>query len=146
MGNVAETKAASIAGPKAEATRSTGGHPGNGTVRIATSTTCVSNALDTNALTDGRTIVPLAGHFVDIQNEDLVNPLEVAFSAGAAATLVYGQTGTFAAGSAVAGWRIQPGQTIPVIVPPDATHFNHIQPAAATAATVSIRCSELMVK
>lgn len=141
-GSTAEIKQASYAAPMATATLSTGGHPGNGTVRTATSTTNVSTALDTNALNDGRTQVSFSGKYVDVKNEDLVNPLEFAFSVGAV-TLVYGQTSTFASGSAVAGWRLSPGETKSMIVPVSATHLNHIQPGGATAATIAVYCSEL---
>ena len=140
-GSTAEIKQASYAAPMASATQSAGGHPGNGTVRIATSSTNVSSALDTNALNDGRTQVAFSGKYVDVKNEDLVSPLEFAFSVGAA-TLVYGQTSTFAAGSAAAGWRLSPGETKSVIVPVNATHLNHIQPGGATAATIAVYCSE----
>jgi hypothetical protein len=142
MGDIAVTKAAAYAAPVAEAAGA-GDGPGNGTVRIATSSTAVSNALDTNTLDDGRVVAPMAGKYVNIKNEDTVSPLEVAFSV-AAVTLVYGTISAFTAGSAVAGWRLSPGETISEIVPPGMLFFNHVQPSGAVAATVAVRCSELV--
>jgi hypothetical protein len=142
MSASAEIKAASYFGPLASATPTAANSgPGNNPCRRPTSTANTSEALATRALQDGRTIAIWAGKYVDITNEDLVNPVEVAFSV-AAQTLVYGQVGTFAAGSAAAGMRIQPGQTKGVIVPPTALYANWIQPAAAPASTIEFHCSE----
>lgn len=123
-----------------QATPTTGGAPGNGTVRLATSSTNVSPALATNALDDGRTVALWAGKFVDIKNESATDYLECCFSVGAK-TLVYGTTSTFEAGSDIAGWRLDPGEKISVICPPLATHFNAVLGAAGPS-TVALRCSE----
>jgi hypothetical protein len=89
----------------------------------------------------GRIVIPWQGKYVDVTNEDPVNPLEVAFTVGAQ-TLVYGQIGTFAAGGhAASGERIQPGQTRSIICPGDATYANWILGAAGPS-TVAFRCSE----
>lgn len=137
----AQEKAASYYAPMAQATP-TDGSSGLGTVRFATSSTADSQALNTDVLQDGRTVYPWRGKYVNFKNEDLFNPLDVAFSVGAV-TLVYGQTAaSFAAGSAVAGWRLMPGEERSEMCPNDATHFNYVQPSGAVAATVALRLSE----
>lgn len=116
-----------------------------GVMRYATSSTSQPITMATVAVPGNEsdnTINPLRGKWLRIQNEDLVNPLDFAFGAGSAPTLVYGQPATFGTGSAAAGWRIMPGTYIDVIVPLDATHISHIQPASAPAATVAFYCSE----
>lgn len=138
--SVSQQKADSYYGPMAAA-EGTDGAIRNNVIRRPTSTTNTSEALETDVMLDGVTRVEWAGKYVNVANEDPVNPVEFAFSV-AAATLVYGQQGTFTAGSAVAGWRLQPGQMMSVIVPPTATFVNWIQPAAAAASTIAFYVSE----
>lgn len=133
-------KNAAYFGPVARATP-TDGTLSTNTIRIATSSTSTSAALNSDTMQDGSVKVVWAGKFVDVTNEDLVNPLDFAFSV-AAQTLVYGTTGTFAAGDAAAGERIFPGQTKSYIVPPGMGFANWIQPAGAVAATIAFRLSE----
>lgn len=133
-------KADAYFGPVAAA-EGTDGKYSNVVIRRPTSTTNTSEALETDALNDGRTTVDWSGRYVNVQNEDLVNPVEFAFSVGAQ-TLVYGQTSTFTAGNAACGWRLMPGAMMSVIVPPGCTHANWIQPATATASTIAFYCSE----
>jgi hypothetical protein len=145
MAGIPETKAASYYGPVARATP-TDGTQGNNAIRFATSSTADSKALNTDSKSDGETINPYWDKYVDIHNEDLSNPLEVAFSDGAAgATLVYGLSASFAAGSAVAGWRLNPGETKSVICPRGSTFFNFVQPGSVSASTVALYCSEGVV-
>lgn len=91
---------------------------------------------------DTKPLIPLRGKWLRIHNEDTVAGLDFAFGAGSAPTLVYGQTATFAAGHASAGWRIQPASYIDVVVPLDATHVAFIQASGAVASTVAFYCSE----
>lgn len=138
--SVAVDKAASVYGPMARA-QPTDGTLGNNTIRRPTSASNTSEALATATLADGVTKCVWAGKWVAIKNEDLTNPVEFAFSV-AAQTLVYGQTGSFAAGSAASGWRLGPGETIERVVPRDALYANWIQPAGASAATIALYVSE----
>lgn len=140
MPSNAEVKSASYFGPRTGTTPS-GLGPGNNTIRRPTATTNTSEALATGTGADNVTKVLWAGKFVDVRNEDLVNPVEYSFSVGAQ-TLVYGQAATLAAGSAAAGWRLGPGEKESVIVPPDCTHVNWIQPGSVSASTIAFRCSE----
>lgn len=140
MSSTAEIKDASYIGPVASATPTADGGPGNNTIRRASSSTNTSEALAINALDDGRSQVLWAGKFVDIKNESTTDYLEFAFSV-AAQTLVYGQTGTFEAGNAASGWRLDPGQTISVVCPPNCRFANWILSAAGPS-TVAMRCSE----
>ena len=137
---VATEKAASIYGPRAAATPSSGAL-GNNVVRLATSATSTSAALATASLADGRTVTVWAGKWVSIKNEDSTNGIDVAFSPASQA-LVYGQVSTFGAGNAACGWRLGPGEKLDVIVPPDSTYFNFVQPSGAAAATIALYCSE----
>jgi hypothetical protein len=136
----AEVKTASYFGPLAGTTPTDGNSRGNNPIRRPTSESNTSEALAT-ATINGRTVVLWAGQYVDICNEDLVNPLEYSFSFGAQA-ITYGQTGTFATGNAATGERLMPGERVSRIVPPDATYVNFRQPAGVTAATVLFRRSE----
>lgn len=140
MGSTAEVKDASYFGPVGETTPTADSKTGNNTVRLASSNTNTSSALAVNALEDGRTVVLWAGKFVDVKNESTTDYLEFCFSS-TARTLVYGQTSTFEAGSAVAGWRLNPGETLSVVCPPGSTHANWILSAAGPS-TVAFRCSE----
>jgi hypothetical protein len=133
-------KNAAYFGPVARATP-TDGTLSTNPIRRATSTTNTSEALNSDTMQDGSVKVPWAGHFVDVTNEDLVNPIDFAFSV-AAQTLVYGQTGTFAAGNAESGERINPGQTKSYVCPPGVGFANWIQPAGAAASTISFRLSD----
>jgi hypothetical protein len=146
MAGIPETKAASYYGPVARATPTDGGQ-GNNVIRFATSSTAASQALNTDTKTDGEIISPWWDKYVDIHNEDLVNPLEVAFSDGAAGvTLFYGRlSASFNAGAADSAWRLNPGETKSVICPRGSTFFNYVQPAAVSAATVALYCSEGVV-
>jgi hypothetical protein len=140
MGSNAEVKDASYFGPVGEATPTADGKTGNNTVRYASSNTASSQALAVNTIDDGRSLTLWSGKFVDVKNESLTDSLEFCFSV-AAVTLVYGTTSTFEAGSAVAGWRLDPGQTISVICPPNCKFANWILGAAGPS-TVAFRCSE----
>lgn len=140
MSSSAEAKFASIFGPMAAAENTTGG-TANNVIRRPTSSTATSEPLDADTLADGRPVVQWAGKFVTVKNEDMVNPLDFAYSTGAV-TLVYDQLGTFTAGSAVAGWRLGPGESISEMVPLAATHANWVQPGSAPAAKISFRCSQ----
>jgi hypothetical protein len=140
MAGAAVEKDASYFGPMAMATP-TDGTLATNTIRRATSSTNTSEALNSDTMQDGAVKVVWAGKFVDVTNEDLVNPLDFAFSV-AAQTLVYGKAGTFAVGDAESGERIFPGQTKSYIVPPGAGFANWIQPAGAAAATIAFRLSE----
>jgi hypothetical protein len=133
-------KNAAYFGPVARATP-TDGTLSTNPIRLATSSTNTSEALNSGTMQDGSVKVVWAGKFVDVTNEDLVNPLDFAFSV-AAQTLVYGQTGTFAAGNPASGERIFPGQTKSYIVPPGSGFANWIQPPLAAAATIAFRLSE----
>lgn len=140
MGSNAEVKDASYFGPVAEVTPTADSKTGNNTVRYASSSTAASQALAVNAV-DGRgNVVLWAGKFVDVKNESTTDYLEYAYSVGSV-TLVYGTTSTFEAGSAVAGWRLAPGETRSEIVPPGCTHANWVLSAAGPS-TVAFRCSE----
>lgn len=138
MSSTAEIKDASYFGPLASASP-TDGTSGNNTVRRASSSTNTSEEL-LNATVNGRVVYPWQGHYVDIKNESTVDALDFAFSV-AAQTLVYGQTGTFAAGNVASGWRIGPGEKISVICPPTAKFANWILGAAGPS-TVAMRCSD----
>lgn len=140
MGSNAEVKDASYFGPVGETTPTADGKTGNNTVRYASSSTNSSQALAVNALDDGRSLVLWAGKFVDVKNESTTDYLEFCFST-VARTLVYGTTSTFEAGSAIAGWRLNPGETISVICPPGMFYANWILSAAGPS-TVAFRCSE----
>jgi hypothetical protein len=133
-------KDAAYFGPMARATPTDGSLSTN-PIRYATSSTNTSEALNSDTMQDGSVKVVWAGKFVDVTNEDLVNPLDFAFSV-AAQTLVYGQTGTFAAGNAASGGRVFPGQTKSFICPPGSGFANWIQPAGAAAATIEMHLSE----
>lgn len=140
--SVSQQKADSYYGPMAAATP-TDGSFGNNVIRFATSTANISQALNTDVMQDGVTRTPYQGKYVNVQNEDTVSGLDFAFSNGAV-TLTYGAvSASFAAGNAVAGWRLGPGQSISVICPPTATHVNFIQASgAAAAATIAFYLSE----
>lgn len=155
MGNAVE-KEASIFGPTACLTGTTYQDPANtkvisygglrGVMRVATSQAAVQQitlpvvAVPSNSGTVNK--VPLQGKFLRIMNESTLYRLEFAFGVGAAVTLVYGQTATMAAGHASCGWRLPPESYVDVIVPPDATHFAHIQETGAVASTLAMYCSE----
>jgi hypothetical protein len=138
--SVSQTKADSYTAPMAVA-EGTDGSIRNNVIRRPTSTANTSEALNSDTMQDGVTRVVWAGKYVNIRNEDTSNPVEFAFSA-AAQTLVYGQTGTFAAGNAASGWRLAAGEQMSVIVPPTAAFVNWIQPAAAAASTIAFYVSE----
>jgi hypothetical protein len=117
-----------------------------GVMRVATSTTNQQITLPVvsipgNSSADANKVM-LQGKFLRIMNESTLYRLEFAFGVGAAVTLVYGQTATMAAGHASAGWRLPPESWVDVIVPPDATHFAHIQETGAVASTLAMYCSE----
>ncbi len=141
--HLALTKFASIGAPFASA-ENTNGALATNTIRRPTSTTNTSEALDSDTLNDTRVVVHWAGHYVTVKNEDLVNPVEFAYSA-APVTLVYGATGTFTAGNAQSGWRLGPGESLSEMVPLGSTHANWIQPAGAAASTIAFRPSEIAV-
>lgn len=139
MASNAEVKAASYFGPMAVATPSDG-TPGNNVIRRASSSTNTSEALDTATLTDGRVVATWAGKYVDVKNESTSDYLEFAFSVSAQ-TLVYNTSSAFTAGSAAAGWRLSPGETKSVLVPPTALYVNWVLSAAGPS-TVAFYCSE----
>ena len=155
MGANAEIKAASVFGPTATATGTTYQDGSTqkvvsmgalrGVVRVATSTTSVAETLPpvtTPGNSSSAAKVNLQGKFLRIKNESLVNSVEFAFGVGSAPTLTYGQTATFAAGNAAAGWRLGPGEWIDVIVPLDATHMAHVLETGGAASTLAMYCSE----
>lgn len=154
MGNAVE-KEASIFGPTACLTGVTYQLPADtkvisygglrGVMRVATSTTNQQITLPVVSVPGNAAAVdkvPLQGKFLRIMNESTLYRLEFAFGVGAAVTLVYGQLATMAAGSAAAGFRLPPESWVDVIVPPDATHFAHIQETGAVASTLAMYCSE----
>lgn len=138
--SVSQQKSDSYYAPLARATP-TDGSLGNNPIRYATSTTNSSEALNTDTLQDGVTVCSWAGKYVNVKNESLVYSLDFAYSV-AAQTLVYGQTGTFAAGNAASGWRLGPGEQTSLIVPPGARFANWIQEGGAVASTIAFYCSE----
>jgi hypothetical protein len=137
--SVSQQKADSFYGPMAAA-EGTDGAIRNNVIRRASSSTNTSEALETDVMQDGVTRTEWAGKYVNVRNEDPVNPVEFAFSVGAV-TLVYAQVGTFTAGSAVAGWRLMPGEQMSVIVPPTATYVNWVLGAAGPS-TIAFYVSE----
>lgn len=139
-GGLASEKADAYFGPMAMATPTDGTLASN-VIRRPSANTNTSEALNTDTMADNSVKCPWQGKYVDIKNESPTDYLEIAFSI-AAQTLVYGQQGTFAAGHAAAGWRLDPGQTISVIVPKEALYANWILASGAAASTVAFRLSE----
>jgi hypothetical protein len=134
--SVSQAKACSYFAPMAAA-QGTDGSVRNNVIRRPVAAGNTSEALDTSLMQDGVTRVDWAGKYVDVKNEDGTNSLDFAFSAGPQ-TLVFGQQGTFTAGSVAAGWRLGPGETKSVVVPPTATHVNWI----GTGGTIAFYVSE----
>lgn len=154
MGNAVE-KEASIFGPTACLTGTTYQLPADtkvisygglrGVMRVATSTTNQQITLPVVSVPGNAAAVnkvPLQGKFLRIMNESTLYRLEFAFGVGGAVTLVYGQLATMDVGHVSAGFRLPPESWVDMIVPPDATHFAHIQETGAVASTMAMYCSE----
>jgi len=134
--SVSQAKADSYFAPMAAA-QGTDGSIRNNVIRRPVAAGNTSEALDTSVMLDGVTRVDWAGKYVDVKNESATDALEFAFSAGAQ-TLTLAAVGTFTAGNVASGWRLGPGETKSVVVPPTATHVNWI----GAGGTIAFYCSE----